>query len=199
MLWHHSTPVPEPRTCRPSIWSLKHSTIRAACQNQRLSPEPSRALQTAKSSHIMDSHGLCNWYSQPTLRVLHNSYSSRHQPTLGFFLIWYVSWWSARPVIHSAWNGPSSCLWYDEWPIKLPIENTISLESCDKQLFNYRSYIFVTSVYQSKRPIWWSPVHQMDHPAVCDMISGPLSFLWSILYHWKAVIYSCPTVYIIYL
>ena len=28
--------------------------------------------------HIMDSHGLCKWYSQPMPRFLHNSYSSRH-------------------------------------------------------------------------------------------------------------------------
>ena len=147
----------------------------------------------------MDSHGLCEWYSQPTLRVLHNSYSSWHRPTFRFFLIWYVSRRLARPVIRSAWNEPSSCLWYDKWPIKLPFKNIILLESCDMQLFNHRSYIFVTSVYQSKRPFQWSLVHQMDHLAVCDMISGPLSFLWSILYHWKAVIYSCPTVYIIYL
>ena len=116
-----------------------------------------------------------------------------------FFLIWYVGRRSAHPVIHGAWNGPSGCVWYDEWPTKLPAENIISLEGCDMQLFNHRSYIFVTSVYQSKQPVQWSPVHQMDHLAVCDMISGPLSFLWSILYHWKAVIYSCPTVYIIYL
>ena len=114
--------------------------------------------------HIMDSHGLCNWYSQPTLRVLHNSYSSRRWPTLGFFLIWYVGQRLACLVICSAKNGPSGCLWYDEWPIKLPFENIISLESCDMQLFKHRSYISVTSVYQSKRPVHWSPVHQMDHP-----------------------------------
>ena len=147
----------------------------------------------------MDSHGLYNWYSQPTLRVLHNSYSSQHWLTFRFFLIWYVGQWSARLVIRGAWNGPSGCLWYDEWLIKLPVENIISLESCDMQLFNHILYIFVTSVYQSKRPVWWSLVHQMDHLAVCDMISGSLSFVWSILYHWKAVIYNCPTVYIIYL
>ena len=140
---------------------------------------------TRWEEHIMNSHGLCNWYSQPMLRVLHNSYFSQHWPMFRFFLIWYVGWQLACLVILSAWNVPSGWLWYDKWPIKLPIENPISLESCDMQLFNHRSYIFVTSVYQSKWPIQWSLVHQMDHPAVCDMMSGPLSFLWSILYHWK--------------
>ena len=118
---------------------------------------------------------------------------------LDSFLIWYVGRRSACPVIPGAWNVPSSCLWYGEWPIKLSIENIILLESCDMQLFNHRSYIFVTSVYQSRWPAWWSPVHQMNHPAVCDMMSGLLSFLWSILYHWKAVICSCSIVCIIYL
>ena len=46
-------------------------------------------------------------------------------------------------------------------------------------------YIFVTSVCQSKWPFWWSMVHQIDHSADCDMMSGPPSFLLSNLQHWK--------------
>ena len=80
--------------------------------------------------HIMDSHGLYDWYSQPTLRVLHNSYSSRRWLTLRFFLISYVGRRSARPVIRGAWNVPSGCLWYDGWSCKLLVENLRSMESC---------------------------------------------------------------------
>ena len=46
----------------------------------------------------MFSHGLCNRYSQPTARVLHNSYSSRRRPTSRFLLISYVGRRSARPT-----------------------------------------------------------------------------------------------------
>ena len=38
----------------------------------------------------MFSHGLCNQYSQPTARFLHNSYSSRHRLTSRFSLISYI-------------------------------------------------------------------------------------------------------------
>ena len=48
-------------------------------------------------THIMDSHGLCNWYSQPMLRVLHNSYSSWCQPMLRFFLISYIGQHALTP------------------------------------------------------------------------------------------------------
>ena len=58
--------------------------------------------------------------------------------------------------------------------------------------------ICVTSVCQSKQPLWWSPVRWMDHPAVCDMMRGSPSFLLSILYHWNAVICRMQTVYLIY-
>ena len=111
--------------------------------------------------HIMDSHGICNWYSQLTLRVLHNAYSSQRWPMLRFFLIWYVGWRSARLVICGAWNGPSGCLWYDEWPTKFHKENVISLETCDIQLSNSMYYILVTSVY-------------------CMSQGGPSADLWSI-------------------
>ena len=104
-------------------------------------PECRKALDTLINIHIMDSHGLCNWYSQPTLRVLHNSYSSWRLPTLRFFLT----------VFDTLADG---------WPVR------------------------------------WSAVHEMDHLAVCDMMSGQLSFL---LYHWKAVICSFLTIDHIYL
>ena len=87
------------------------------------------------------------WFSQPTVSLLHNWYFSWHWLTFRFFLIWYVGQWLALPVIPWASNGPSSCLWYDEWPTKLPIENVISLESCDMQLFNCRLHMCVTSGY----------------------------------------------------
>ena len=115
-----------------NMWHIVHHGVQATMQAN---------VQMIKR-HIMDSHGLCNWYSQPTLRVLHNSYSSRCWPTLRFFLIWYISQRSARPVIR---------------------------------------------------------VHEMDHPAVCDMMSRQLSFLLRILYHWKAVICSFLTIDHIYL
>ena len=107
----------------------------------------------------MFSHDLFNWYSQPMLRVLHNSYSSQHWLMLRFLLIWYVSWQSAHLVIPSASKEPSSCVWYDQWCTKLPIENLISLGSCNMQLPNSVYYIYVTSVYQSKWPVQWSLVH----------------------------------------
>ena len=44
----------------------------------------------------MFSHGLCNWYSQPMTRFLHNSYSSRRRPTHRFFLISYIGRRAAR-------------------------------------------------------------------------------------------------------
>ena len=49
-------------------------------------------------SQPMFSHGLCNWYSQPTARFLHNSYSSRCRLTHRFFLISYIGWRAARPM-----------------------------------------------------------------------------------------------------
>ena len=133
--------------------------------------------------HIMDSHGLCNWYSQPMLRVLHNAYSSQRWPMLRFFLIWYVGWRSARLVICGAWNGPSGCLWYDEWPTKFHKENVISLETCDIQLSNSMYYILVTSVYEPKQPFCWPLEHPMDHLAVCKMMSDPPSLIMRMLDH----------------
>ena len=59
--------------------------------------------------------------------------------------------------------------------------------------------VSVTLVYQSKQPLWWSPVHWMDHPAVCDMMRGPGSCLLSISHQWKAVICRIPTVHHIYM
>ena len=101
-------------------------------------------------------------------------------------------------VIPSAANGPSSCLWYDEWCTKHPVENLISLESCDMQLFNSIYYILVTLVYQSKQPVQWSLVHQMDNLTFCDQMSGPLIFLLSILHDWK-VWYAAFKWYILYI
>ena len=70
--------------------------------------KPGAVIQWERQ-HIMDSHGLYDWYSQPTLRVLHNSYSSWRRPTLRFFLIWYS-------ISHS---GPSDDLQCIEWSIRL--------------------------------------------------------------------------------
>ena len=90
---------------------------------------------------------------------------------------------AAPPMISGALNGPSGCLWYDERSTKLLGEYPTSMESCDMWDVNETSFIFVTSVHQSKWPLQWSPVHWMDHPAVCDTMRGLLSFLLSILYH----------------
>ena len=146
----------------------------------------------------MFSHGLCKWYSQQTLRVLHNSYSSPHWLMLRFLHIWYVG----QHV------SPFSDLWYIKWTIQLfviwqvsikhPVEYITLMESCDMQDSNSISNMFVTLAYQWKWPLQWSLVHQMDHPAVCDMIRGPPSFLLSILHLWKAVICRIPTVHHIY-
>jgi len=46
---------------------------------------------SVRTCQPMFSHGLCNWYSQPTVRFLHNSYSSQCQPMLRFSLISYIS------------------------------------------------------------------------------------------------------------
>ena len=89
----------------------------------------------------------------------------------------------ACPVISGASNGPSGCLQDDECSTKLPVENFISLKSCDMQLSNSIHYIFVTSGYQSKQPVLCSPVHEMNHPAVCDMMSDPPSFIMKMLDH----------------
>ena len=49
-------------------------------------------------THIMDSYGLCNRYSQLTPRFLHNSYSSQCWPMLRFFLLSYIGRQSALPT-----------------------------------------------------------------------------------------------------
>ena len=98
-------------------------------------------------------------------------------------------------MISSALNGPSSCLWYDERSTKLLGEYSTWMKSCDMQDVNETSFIFVTSVHQSKQPLWWSLVHWIDHLAVCDMMRGPPSFLLSILHQSKAMICMILTVH----
>ena len=39
-------------------------------------------------------------------------------------------------------------------------------------------------------PVQWSAVHDKYHPAVCDIMGGPASFLLSSLDQWKAVWYA---------
>ena len=102
---------------------------------------------------------------------------------------------AAPPMISGALNGPSGCLWYDERSTKLLGEYPTWMESCDMRNVNETSFIFVTSVHQSKWPLWWSPVHWMDHLAVCDMMRGPPSFLLSILHQSKAMICLILTVH----
>ena len=64
--------------------------------------------------HIMDSHGLCNWYSQPTPIFLHNSYSSRCWLTLRFCLISYVGRHAPTTKCMRNTNriGPADMLWH---------------------------------------------------------------------------------------
>ena len=49
---------------------------------------------------------------------------------------------------------------------------------------------FLFDMLADGQPVWWSAVHEMYHPAVCDMMGGPASFVLSILDHWKAVWYA---------
>ena len=69
------------------------------------------------------------------------------------------------------------------------------LAVCDLQDSNSTSYICVTSVYQSQWPLWWSLVCWVDQLAVCDMMRGPPSFLFSILHQRKAVMCRTLTVH----
>ena len=94
---------------------------------------------------------------------------------------------AAPPMISGVLNGPSSCLQYDEGTTKRLVGYLTSMESCDVQDSNSTSYICVASVCQSKRSLRWSPMHWMVHPAVCDMMRGPPSYLFSISLQWKAV------------
>ena len=125
-------------------------------------------------------------------------YTAVQQYTLYIYNI-HIRVKAAHPVISSALSGPSGCLWYDGWPTKFRKENVISLKTCDIQLSNSMYYILVTSVYEPKQLFRWPLEHQMDHLAVCKMMSVPPNILLRILYPWKAVICSCPIVYIIYL
>ena len=79
-------------------------------------------------------------------------------------------------------EGPSGGLWYDKRTTKLHVEFPKSMESCDMRDSNSTSYICLISVCQSKWPLWWFPVCWMVHPAACDMMRGPPSFLESILH-----------------
>ena len=49
---------------------------------------------------------------------------------------------------------------------------------------------FLFDMLADGRPVRWSAVPEMYHPAVCDMMGGPTSFLLSILDQWKAVWYA---------
>ena len=185
----------------PNIWIMPWHPLYQPHSHQGIHPSMLSHVDTfphgdscSNGMQPMFSHGLCNWSSQPTLRVLHNSYSCWHWLRPIFLCNPFVSWQPACAVISNAWNGPSGCVWYDEWPTKLPVEYLISLKSCDMQNSNS---MFVALVYHLEQPIKWSLVHQMDNLAVCDIMGGPPSFHLSILHHWKAVICSFPTVYLI--
>ena len=102
---------------------------------------------------------------------------------------------AAPSMISGALNGPSGCLQYDEGTTKCLVEYLTSMESCDMQDSNSTSYICVTSVCQSKQPLWWSSVRWMVHLAVCNMMRGPPSFLVSISHQWKAVMCRTLTVH----
>ena len=101
---------------------------------------------------------------------------------------------AAPPMISGALNGPSGCLQYDEGTTKCLVGYLTSMESCDMQDSNSTSYICVASVCQSKWPLWWSLVCWMVHPAVCNMMRGPPSFLVSISHQWKVVMFRTLTV-----
>ena len=102
----------------------------------------------------------------------------------------------ARPMISGALNGPSICLWYDEWSSKLPKEFLISMESCDMQLLNSISYICVFLVWDH------SSYHkQLDGPFHALEIIGraALTHILRIhiymIYCWKAAYHSFPVIW----
>ena len=61
---------------------------------------------------------------------------------------------AAHLMISGSLNGLSGCLQYDERTTKHLVQYLTSMESCDVQDSNSTSYICVTSVCQSKRPLW---------------------------------------------
>ena len=153
----------------------------------------------------MDHPTVCDMMRRPPSFFLSNLHQWKavicRIPTVLYII--YISILSmsvkvASLMISGVLNGPSSCSWYEERTTKLLGEYPTWMESCDMQDVNETSYIFVTSVHQSKWPLQWSPVHWMDHLAVCDMMRGPPSFFLSILHQWKAVICRTPTVHHIY-
>ena len=86
--------------CIPSpplaVFPCLHAPLPPLVRAPACAPPACPAPPSVRHMHIMDSCGLCNWYSQPTPRFLHNSYSSQRWPTPRFFLISYIG--RHRPV-----------------------------------------------------------------------------------------------------
>ena len=99
---------------------------------------------------------------------------------------------AAGLLITGTLSGPSTLVWHNEQTTWFSVEYLISLESCDIQLSNSICYIPVAAT-----PLITSALSY--HLPFCGIMSEPDSFLGSFLYQWKAVIYSVPTVYVIYL
>ena len=104
-------------------------------------------------------------------------------------------WWSAvhemyHPAVCDMMGGPASFLLsiLDQWKAVWYAG-----------FHQYIKHICNLSIqYQSKLPLWWSLVHWMDHPAVCNIMRGPPSVLLDISHQWKAVICRTPTAHHIY-
>ena len=140
--------------------------------------------------HEMDHLAVCDMMSDPPSFIMRMIDHWQHVicSFLAVYCMLYtcnISIWAkvACLVISGASNGPSDCWWYDESSTALPVENLISLESCERQHSNCICYIFVMSVYQSKQPFCWPLEYQMDCVATQNMISVPLSFLLMLCYH----------------
>ena len=98
---------------------------------------------------------------------------------------WYYSWcwsdmkgeWCSQCVVMAyVIDTPSQCL--ESYIILTPADVGWCLDSV---LFD---------MLADSCPLWWSPVHEMYHPAVCNMMGGPPSFLLSILDQREAVWYA---------
>ena len=109
---------------------------------------------------------------------------------------------AAAPLITRILRGPSPFLWHNEQTTWFSVKYLIPLESCDIQLSNSVCYVFVALLYPKISPKAAAPLITSAlsyHLPFCGIMGEPDNFLCSILYQWKAVIYSVPTEYVTYL
>ena len=153
-------------------------------------------------SGVLNGPSGCLWYDEGTTKLLleyltsMKSYDKQNaisisytHVTLGCQSRWPL-WWS---LVH--WMDHLSACDMMRWPPCFMESILHEWKAVICRDVNETSYIFVILVCQSKRPLQWSPVHWMDHSAVCDMMRGPPSFFLSILHQWKAGICIILTVH----